>query len=737
MTDMDRDAVVRCFEPLFLPRTIAVVGASTKGANLANLFIRRVRAFGYAGTVYPIHPSASSIEGLPAFRGLAETPQPIDYAYVSIAAPLVPDLLGSAGGRVRYAQVISSGFGETAEGNALEKQLVEAARTGGMRLLGPNCMGIYSPRAKVTYTEVASPEVGSVGVASQSGGLSTDIIRRGLVRGIKFSGVVSIGNSADVNAVDLLRFYLADGQTKVIGLYIESSNHGRELFKVLSDARATKPVVILKGGRSADGAVAAASHTGSMAADSRVWDALSRQTGVVLMETLNEFINALLVFSSLAPTPRKPTQEVVLFGNGGGASVLGVDSFSRAGLRVRRFGETTLQALHEFKALPGTSIDNPIDAPVGAMQQNEGRVAERILDAVFATARLDAFVMHLSMPAFAGRTKTEVLDNLVAAALRTQLRYPGSGKFVLVLRSDGNPQIDERKRRFRDRAISLGIPVYDELEDAARALAALARYERFAGSRRVQYLPRAERQVTPTNIIAAARQRRHTSLDEAAGKALLAHYGIAVPRGIVVESADEADAAVSSLKPPFVVKVMSPDILHKSDSGGVRVNVPREDVGDAIRAMSALPMIADVRVDGWLVEEMVSPGQEMIVGGLRDPHFGPLVMVGIGGIFVEALQDVSFRICPITARDAAEMLDELKGAALIRGVRGRAALPRDAIIDALLKMGGNDGILMQHSDDLHEADINPLIVSSGSAVAADARFVLTCFDCFVGHPGWG
>ncbi len=489
---MDRDAVVKRFEPLFLPRTIAVVGASTRDANLANFFIRRIRAFGYAGTVYPIHPSAASIEGVPAFRSLAETPQPIDYAYVSIAAPLVPGLLEKADGRVRYAQVISSGFGETAEGKDLEERLLDAARTGGVRVLGPNCMGIYSPRAKVTYTEVASPEVGSVGVASQSGGLSTDIIRRGLVRGIRYSGVVSIGNSADVNAVDLLRFYLADDQTRVVGLYIESSRHGRELFEVLRDARASKPVIILKGGRTADGAVAAASHTGSLAADSRVWDALSRQTGAVLMESLDEFINALLAFSALAPTPRRPTQDVVLVGNGGGASVLGVDAFARAGLRVRRFGEATLQALQKFKAEPGTSIENPIDAPVGAMQQDDGRIVERILDAVYATACPDVLVMHLSMPAFSGRTKTEVLDNLVAAALGVQSRYPDSGKFVLVLRSDGDAQIEERKRRFRDRAIALGIPVYDEMENAARALSALARYERFAGSRSAQCSPPAE-----------------------------------------------------------------------------------------------------------------------------------------------------------------------------------------------------------------------------------------------------
>ena len=481
--DGDENATLTArFEPLFMPRTVAVVGASTKASALANLFIRRIRDFGYAGAVYPIHPSAETIEGLAVYRRLSDTPQPVDYAYIAIPAAQVPQLLAAAGGHVRYAQVISSGFGESADGKQLEKDLVDAAAAGGLRLLGPNCMGIYSPRGKITYTEVASNEAGGVGVVSQSGGLSTDIIRRGLVRGIRFSAVVSIGNSADLNAIDLLEFYLGDQQTKVIGLYVESSKGGRRLFETLREARAAKPVVILKGGRSADGAAAAASHTGSLAADSKVWDALTRQTGAVLVETLNDFINVLLVFSCLSPRP-EPTRHVVLFGNGGGASVLGVDSFARAGLRVARFGQSTLEALSTFKSSPGTSIENPIDAPVGTMQQNDGRVAEQILDAVLETARPHAVVMHLSMPAFAGRTKAEVLDNLIAAALRAQSRHPQSGHFLLVLRSDGSVRIDERKREFRDRAIALGIPVFDELEDAARCLAAMSFYERFVHSR--------------------------------------------------------------------------------------------------------------------------------------------------------------------------------------------------------------------------------------------------------------
>lgn len=418
--EQERADLLDRFGPLFLPRTVAIVGASTKGTALANIFIRRIQSYGFTGPIYPIHPTADTIEGLKAYSHLCDTPETIDYAYIAVAAAQVPQLLARANGHVRYAQVISSGFGESQDGQALEQELVAAARAGGVRVLGPNCMGIYTPRGKITYTEVASSEIGSVGVVSQSGGLGTDIIRRGLVRGIKFSGLVSLGNSADVSAVDLLKFYLADQQTRVIGLYLESAKNGRELFDVLRNARARKPVIILKGGRTVDGAIAASSHTGALAGDDRAWSALAKQTGSVLVETLNDFINQLLAFSYLTPRPDKPTRHVVMFGNGGGASVLGTDAFSRMGLRVPRFDEKTLEVLGRIQLSPGTSIANPIDAPVGTMQQNDGQVAEKILDAVFSNADPHALVMHLSMPAFSGRTKAEVLENLILAALRSK-----------------------------------------------------------------------------------------------------------------------------------------------------------------------------------------------------------------------------------------------------------------------------------------------------------------------------
>jgi acyl-CoA synthetase (NDP forming) len=471
------------FTPLFNPKTVAVIGASTKGTALPNVFIRRIREFGFEGAIYPIHPTADTIDGLPAYKSLAETPEPVDYAYIAIGAAQIPPLLATANGRLKFAQVISSGFGEVEEGRELQDALVRSAKEGGARLIGPNCLGLYTPRGKITFTEIGPKEVGPVGVISQSGGLGTDIIRRGLSRGVKFSGLVTVGNCADVTPSDLLEFYLADDMTKVVGMYIETARDGRRLFEILRNAKASKPVIILKGGRTQQGRAAAASHTGSLAGDERVWLALSRQTGCILVDTLDQFIDTLLVFQTLRPQPKHPLKRVTLFGNGGGTSVLATDYYARLGLDVTPFDAKAIAELAALNLPPGTSITNPVDCPVGTLQQDDGRVAEKILDIIYASGKPDALVMHLNLSAFVGRSKPEVLDNLVKAAMRVQEHYPGQAHFVLVLRSDGDPPLEARKREFRDKAVALGVPVYDEMANAGHALAALQQYENYIRKR--------------------------------------------------------------------------------------------------------------------------------------------------------------------------------------------------------------------------------------------------------------
>ncbi len=467
------------YQPLFAPKTVAIVGASSSGNAIGNTFLRRIKDYGFNGDIYPIHPKAEEIDGYKAYPSVTDTPKPVDYFYIAVGAAQIPELIASSKGHVKFAHVISSGFGEVPEGVELQNKLLQVARDNDCRVIGPNSLGLYSPRGGITFVEESSKELGSVGVISQSGGLGTDIVARGQRRGVKFSGLVSVGNCADIGPTELLDFYLADPQTKVIGAYLEQVKEGRAFFETLKAARGKKPVVILKGGRTAQGSRAAASHTGALAGNDQVWLALSKQTGCVLADTLDDFLDILLAFQHLDPRSDRPSDRIALFGNGGGTSVLASDFYARRGLSIPPFDSKTVDTLRELKLPPGTSIDNPVDAPVGTLRQEEGAIAEKIMDGIYAHSKPDALVMHLNMAAFRGRTPPSVMENLLQAAFRIQKRYPGQAHFLLALRSEGDPETEEIKRRFRKIALDAGVPVFDELSNAAIALAALKFYETF------------------------------------------------------------------------------------------------------------------------------------------------------------------------------------------------------------------------------------------------------------------
>lgn len=466
------------FDALFAPSTIAVVGASATSVAGGNRFIRHLKAFGYPGKIFPIHPSATEIEGMPAFPSVSDTPAPIDYAYVAVAAQQVPKLLRSFAGRVRVAQVMSSGFSESAGGHDLEDELVRAAHEAKIRVIGPNCLGVYSPRARVTFTERTTDEAGSVGIICQSGGLGVDIIRRGQNRGVRFSGLVTVGNCADVRPHELLEYFLASPETKVIGLYLEGAGDGRHLFEALRAAEGRKPVVILKGGRTGQGRRAAASHTGALAGSDEGWKALAAQTGAVLVEELDSFLDALLAFQCLEPR-NLPARRAVLFGNGGGASVLGTDALARSGFDVEPLAPDVAAKLQALKLPAGSSVLNPIDLPAGALQQDEGRAAETIFDALSEGGGTDALVIHVNMTVVLSFRHVDMLGNLMNAVLRVKSRDRSGMHVVLVLRSDGDPDIEGPKREYRSRAVAASLPVFDELNAAARALAAVRHFETF------------------------------------------------------------------------------------------------------------------------------------------------------------------------------------------------------------------------------------------------------------------
>lgn len=480
MSAADAAEVTRRFQPLFAPRSVAIVGASASGMTFGNEMIRYLRTFGFQGRIHVVHPSGAEIEGLPAVRSLAELPETVDYAFIGVAAAQVPGLLRGAAGKIRFAQVMSSGFGEIEAGRGLQAELVAAARAAGIRVLGPNCLGTHVPAAGVTFVGGADPTPGRVGIVSQSGGLAVDLISRGAQRGIRYRGIVTMGNSADLEPSDLLEFYLHDPETDVVGLYLEDVKDGARFAELLRRPGRTKPVVVLLGGQTDQGRRAAASHTGSLAADIRIWQGLARQAGVVLADTLDRFLFALLALQHLRPHAGRATTSVALFGNGGGTSVLAADACARAGLAVPPLSAPTVEALEALALPPGTSVANPIDTPGGTLRVDEGRIAGRILDIVLGDPAIQAIIVHVNLPVFltSENQAADVVGNLVAAISRARERS-AEKHLMLVLRSDGSAECDARARRDGETAMAAGVPVFPEMPEAARALADLAGFERW------------------------------------------------------------------------------------------------------------------------------------------------------------------------------------------------------------------------------------------------------------------
>jgi len=471
---------------LFYPRSIAVVGVAGDGRGPGNAFIRNLRSFGFAGALSVVHPTASEIAGIPCFPTLGCIPDPVDYCYVAIPAARVPEVLEQANGKVAFAQVMSSGFAETPDGARLQEELVRSARAGGVRIIGPNCLGLHAAQSRVTFIDRMSGEAGSFGVISQSGGIGVDVLRHGQAKGLRFSHLLTIGNAADVSAVELLGHMLEDDQVSVVGMYLESVPDGRALLAVLrarlKGGKSPKPVLLLRGGRSAQGRRAALSHTGALTSEERVWEALAAQAGVVQVDTLEEFIDCAVMFQQVEPDFDRPTSNVCLFGNGGGASVLACDSFDREGLSIKTFSDGLVERIGALGLPPGASVLNPIDTPVGVLSKDDGAIAARILDIVYGSGEVSAIVLHLNIPVILGYYGEALFDRLVESAMAVRAGHVGKGHFVLVLRSDGSEEVDRRRRVYREKALAHGVAVFNGLPQVARALAALATLERYGQS---------------------------------------------------------------------------------------------------------------------------------------------------------------------------------------------------------------------------------------------------------------
>lgn len=464
------------FSPLFTPKRIAVLGASAKNPNFCNRYIQALVAGGYEGTIVPISPTADTIEGFEAFASLADVGEPIDYAFVALPAARVSDALRQGAGKVRFAQVLSSGFAEVAEGVELEAELLATVREAGIRLIGPNCLGTHSSTGRISFVPDAPFTPGGTAVVSQSGGLSVDILRAGAAGGIDFHSIVSIGNSTDISAAELLESHLANDEVTVIGLYLESLSIAREVLDVLEVSDTRKPVVLLAGGRTSEGSRAATSHTGALAGNHRLWPAIARQAGITLVDSLADFATALHALSTLDLSIEPHGNEAVLFGNGGGASVLGADALDREGVATSPFPDAVIEQLESLEVPPGNGFHNPIDVPAGTLGVKKGAIAEDILRIVLegrapamVISHLNVGIIQRNLAATHGDVTGTIIDSIASArdAVKANTHQ------LLVLKADGSDETEAMNKIYAQRARQLGIPVFLTFEDAAVAARAV------------------------------------------------------------------------------------------------------------------------------------------------------------------------------------------------------------------------------------------------------------------------
>jgi acyl-CoA synthetase (NDP forming) len=482
------DELLERFEPLFTPASIAIAGASARGAAQGNTFLRQLQTAGFAGQIVFIHPSASSIEGYPAYPSFAEVPLEIDYAYIAVPSRGVAQLIASGAGRVKFAQVISSGFGEgDGLGAELAGELTRVAHDSGVRVIGPNCLGTHSPRGGVSFVGGADSPDGTVSVVSQSGGLSVDMIRRGRSLGLKFRSVVSVGNALDVDPIELVEYYLADPDTRAVGLYIEQLSDGRRFVELLRRAESAKPIVVLKGGTTAQGSRAAASHTGAAATDERLWEGLARQFGLTFVDTMEQFLHSLLAFEYLSGTGQAARQDVVLFGNGGGVNVLAADQFARADLAVLPLSAEVVDAAESLSLPPGASVVNPVDLPAGVFAKEEGRLCSALLRLILERERPGSLVVHLNIAAMLqGAVYQTGFRGFLADALPLLRRHGNATIPVLVLNSDGSVEADDARRELAEAARSADVAAVNDFAAAIHMLTAINRYDSRRGKLRRQ-----------------------------------------------------------------------------------------------------------------------------------------------------------------------------------------------------------------------------------------------------------
>ena len=700
--DRDRIAARASVARFFEPSSIAVIGASRREGAVGGAVLHNLLESGFPGEIYPVNPAADSVQGLPAFAAVAEVPGEIDLAVLAVKAEAVAATARECATKgARSLVVLSAGFGESGpKGAERERELLEVCREAGMRLIGPNCLGILDTRPErglnVTFAPNA-PRAGNVAFATQSGALGLALIEFAATRSLGVSSFASLGNRADVTANDLLEFWEEDESTRLALAYIESFTDPRRFARVARRVGQRKPLVVVKSGRSASGARAASSHTGALlAASDRTTDALFEQSGVIRAETLAELLDVASLLSS-QPLPAGP--RVGILTNAGGPAIMCADACEAAGLEVPELPKKLRTQLDSFLA-GEASTANPVDM-IATASAEQYRQAIGVLG---AWEGIDALIVIFIRPL---QTESEEIAAAVQeAAAELTREIPIQAVFMTPSESAAI-------------AAAATLPTYLYPEDAARALAKAARHARWR-----------ERQQAPPPSFEDAREAEAAAiLAEALGAGrewlgaeecarLLGCYGVAMPEALVALSPAEAGEAAASFGGPVALKAHGPEILHKSELGAVRAGLRgAKEVAAAAHEMDSGLGRAGIERASFLVQRMVEGGVELLVGVATDPVFGPVVACGAGGTAVELLGDVSVRVCPLLAGDGEEMIASLAIFPMLTGFRGQPPVDLEALAELVQWVG----LLADSHHEIVELDLNPVIATPDGALAVDAR----------------
>jgi len=695
-------------EPIFRPRSIAVIGASRDPDAIGSQILHNLVTHGFNGPVYPVNPKTTVIHSMVAYPSIAEVPGDVDLALVVVPAPIVLPVLEACGRKgVRAAVIITAGFKETGpEGAARELELVECARRYGMRIVGPNCLGVLNTEAAVRMDATfapAYPPQGSVAFSSQSGALGLAILQYALDLKIGISQFVSVGNKADVSSNDLLEFWENDPGTSLVLLYLESFGNPRRFNETARRVGRKKPIVAVKSGRTSAGSRAASSHTGSLAGADVAVDALCVQSGIIRTDTIDEMFDVAMLLAN-QPVPRGNRVGIVT--NAGGPGIIAADAVERSAVRMAQLAKETVDRLRE-KLPPTAALYNPVDV-VGDAKPDRYDAA---LQNTLSDPHVDAALVILTPQAVTEPVATAVVIKRAAATTQK----PILASFV------GGPRVAEGTKML----MMAGIPSYSFPERMVSTIEAMYNYKVWRDKPKSPPFDCTRQKGKVAELLAKARKSGRLELGESEARDVVTAYGFQVPKSILARTTVEAIVAGEEVGYPLVMKIASPDILHKSDIGGVKVGIqdPSETRRTFVAMMdNARRRMPEAEIWGVLVQQMVSGGKEVILGMNRDPQFGPMIMFGLGGIYVEALKDVSFRIAPLSPEDAEEMIREIHSYALLRGVRGEKPVNFDAIKESLLRLS----LLVTDFPEILELDINPLKVFSNgqAAVAIDARLTV-------------